>query len=1321
MASFAQQVIWTALPRPLGEKGKGQPEVSVLVSPRLTVERDDALLRQFPDWLDWPRIVQNAEFVVTFGKQELKASLISKPEGEVWRAIFAPDTVVRPRPIEDLTDKLKMSYPLAVLGAMLREKYIDITHRWPSLPPTASELASELSDFNRAPAGPDALKRLSSPKPEGAEKELGDLAPLAHLRAFLEPLQAEGKSLGGKDARKIIDGMDFHRLVAALGQHSMLLRQTGLVLDLALEGKLKPGEEPLSVEVKWPAGKEVDKRPDGKTALMTRYGKGVFEAVADSKRIKGRRLDLSDPRFEPVQVDVEGGIIKLSGVAASADSRTARIDPKQGKTAADEAPMALPTLRSAGIVLAEAGRGEALSALLQRSSKFEDLLKAKKAVPLFAEDVTRGQLVDVEVDGEWRSLCRLVTTYEFTRAKGELTDKEAEGLIQLATGEAPPGAKPDYAHIMRLTEALFHWDGWSLAAPRPGLALDQEGEPQRDAEAGGLPVAVDSQAAPRSLPALRFGKDYRLRVRLADLAHNAEPWNDKSDKAASKKITYRRFEPVQPPVPALVERAGVLDAPEDGASLLRLVIRSRDGGLDQPTTDDDVRMFFPPRASVEMAERHGELDGADGRPDPNAYQLITARDDDLPSVPSAVEAQRVYPFSDEARSEAPWLPDPASGRTRAVIAPDRPRKTPFAGFKNEAVTELTAGDDWPDQRPWTLRLQEAPSGDLLFVPAQNTDFAIDTRVDWDVNQRLMTVSLPKGETATLTLSSKFDGKGEPADLFGLAAWLKEGLSEEAYQSVRQIINNGEHWAFTPALKIELVHATQRPMVAPAPDFPLIVRSLGDTAADLSLTSPCHAESTASLSLDGRWVEAFDDGETAPGATWRTGHAWRRTLEDTASPTGDIALNGAHEFGDTLYRRIRYRLTGASRFTEFFPPNIRNNPATTRRASDDVVVHIPNTAPPPPPVVTGSTPVFEWLRDSVGSLQASWRRCGVRVFLDRPWFTTGFGEMLAATLPRDAEGKELERVGGHVTLWSNDPIWTPGANGAVAALSPGMDAFPTRARPEDAADPRWPDAFPLEERALTGGAPRFEDLPLPNDEGGVIGNVDAAGHPVSWDEATGRYYADLMLDPGRVYQPFIRLAVARLHPVSADGAHLSPAVMLDMTQVLPERLAIARKDGSSGWRIEVYGALHGEDDDAHETNHPFQNVMRVEVQRTSRNAPDELDWETVDETGVADSPAAWPMPELAPNITPYNFSGSALFPGKTGPLAQAAINFNARRGAPIFVRRIKAPGAGGGPRGSFRWRIRITETERHSADLLYSLKAEQPGANERVVFSETFEI
>jgi hypothetical protein len=105
------------------------------------------------------------------------------------------------------------------------------------------------------------------------------------------------------------------------------------------------------------------------------------------------------------------------------------------------------------------------------------------------------------------------------------------------------------------------------------------------------------------------------------------------------------------------------------------------------------------------------------------------------------------------------------------------------------------------------------------------------------------------------------------------------------------------------------------------------------------------------------------------------------------------------------------------------------------------------------------------------------------------------------------------------------------------------------------DPLWQSvaAEPLTLARFVGDARREsgQNLVLAElDQPGV--RVHAAGYEPGYDPTRQLWYANIEMEPGESYFPFVRLALARFHPISVPGAELSPVVLADFMQVVPHR-------------------------------------------------------------------------------------------------------------------------------------------------------------------------
>jgi hypothetical protein len=258
-----------------------------------------------------------------------------------------------------------------------------------------------------------------------------------------------------------------------------------------------------------------------------------------------------------------------------------------------------------------------------------------------------------------------------------------------------------------------------------------------------------------------------------------------------------------------------------------------------------------------------------------------------------------------------------------------------------------------------------------------------------------------------------------------------------------------------------------------------------------------------------------------------------------------------------------------------------NPISHRSNIERRVVRA--SARPAAPVVHSVLPTFDWERSSSGTTATSTRRAtGVRVWLERPWWSSGLGERLAV-LYRTGSSQPAETQIPFVTQWGRDPIHAAG--NVISSMNDA--AFPLRLRDSEALRP-------------------------PN---GPI--VRAVPHRVHFDRTRDLWYCDIDLALG-AYWPFVRLALARWQPnaiVAADPPgtpgdtelSLSPVVLADIVQVAPGRTATVSV--GSGFPRPVTVTLTGASfaTTAVDRAEPFVNA-HVERQLLSTNS--DVDWESL---------------------------------------------------------------------------------------------------------------
>ncbi|MEM6743167.1 MAG: hypothetical protein AAF676_05460 [Pseudomonadota bacterium] len=1241
MADKTQRVLWTVCPNGVGEDGRLR--LSVVVSPQLTlIPGVTPELSEFPDFLDWPARLAGAEFALELAGERRPLDLVSVPESPVWRAMFAPDTFVRPREFEDLRGATILSYPAGRLHDHLEGVYGEMAVRDPSERPTVTRLQQDLREIVSVDQPP---KRLREDQRSGELDELGrtDAGAYALLDLYHRPLELEEERTYTKqneqdprenarwrshrlaalpDPGDFEDEIDFHRIVSSMNQHRGLLRALGLVLDFEMESPgPQPGTPGARLVVDWPASAEsdtgvetlADRTPVTRVVLTDE----VFDAApqSGSAPFAGALLPLGGDFFRLMQVELDGSAVKLRNLARNALRMETKALEEDDKGEREIARAGAPALRSGGLALVEVGRGDRLAQAIERSGALHDQDAADQEPELFAEDLARGIHVDVldERMGAWRSLCRRDAEYEFLETGETRTEEDQEGMVRLG---AASSADDENAGVFKLPETTLRWTGWSLTAPPIGRSLDTDDDVPRDMEdvaPPGLPLETEMSVRAGSLPSMRFGRSYRMRARVVDLAHNALPPSTEdlpgqTGTDVTPSETLRRFEPIESPGVALVEGAGGVETPGPGESMTRVAIRTMDPDsvLGGPATAETARRHvFQPKVPARFCETHGVLDGSDGRLDPSTFPLLESRDGDLAKIvltapdsgiqvgnPDDDAANRSKPRHSHAPEgfALPWLPDPLA---RTVLVR-------IALFPRQGVQDLRfdlpvyrAGERWPDAAPIEFVLREG-------------DFA---GTSFDEAARRFTLLLPKAEEARVRLSHGM--AEESPDLFGLWHWLTRRVSPDEAEERRPQVVQGRHWMFTPDRELRFYHATQRPLVRPEP---LISpnRAMGRTDVRLVGRTPIHAKSTEKVEFAARWVEARDrPDQPAPEAPGAEGFSEDVNLRRGDAPTGTLSFSLRQEFGDTRYRRVVYRMDATSRYREFMPEAVREDAAQLKEEAAEVVQWVPNAASPPAPEVLYVVPTFGWSRtEAANGGRRSFRDGGgLRVYLARPWMVSGSAEMLAVVLPRP--GTSQAALDGplktKVTQWGSDPVFGPARTQSVA---PPRAAFSLR---EDdgplAAGTLAPGVLPDEENDLRPGRFLVENLTAPGLAAGQ--RVDVAAHPVRWDGERRLWYADIVVDPGVVYTPFIRLALARYQPISLNGAYLSPIVQADFAQLSPDRLVTASPRDGREVEVAVFGRAYALSGASPATSSIAPGaatpLFELQVQEPSGDAPDELDW------------------------------------------------------------------------------------------------------------------
>ena len=656
----------------------------------------------------------------------------------------------------------------------------------------------------------------------------------------------------------------------------------------------------------------------------------------------------------------------------------------------------------------------------------------------------------------------------------------------------------------------------------------------------------------------------------------------------------------------------------------------------------DERHFVPPKSSQLQCEQHGLFDDLMGSPDGirKAYGIAARESGTLydplpdsrielvtpssldgvartlavpPALPSAENpvgdrlAPGQYVIHREEAVETPYLPDPAAGGIALRAMPGSwlpgvkapmvlgPSAAVVYSPEKELVLVVGGGGEWPHTRGFRLVIAERPAT-LTPCPCAEK-FVSDGAPKWDEEHRVLTLFVAKGRIIRLRYAS-FVHK-DYLQALGLPAWSSAGGERNFVLGMAHV---GCHWMVTPYRALTLVHATQQPICEPELERLSILRMPGDQHVLLRTPVRLHGPSSGKFEIEAFWSEWVDDLEK-PGPVLvercqgqlgeiqlPENHVNSFGLEQAVAaqavdPSRTRARGNRHDFGDTKFRLIQYRIRATTRFREYLPPSLYADREKVTRTGPFAAGHRPlptapgdagapvlldpsavgehtvvrSSAPPDEPKVLYVVPTFRWIRSGPGAGGREQTRLGngLRVYLDRPWFSSGDGELLGVVLP--GEDKLFTSIAGEelpfVTQWGMDPIWD---SEKPKVLGRAAD-FPLRVAEETVI---------LQERSGTGAQPGTR--------------VQVVGHRVHWDPVRALWYCDIELDAGRSYMPFVRLALVRyqpqsitLEPAAPDqprfSAKISKVVLSEFAQVLPRRRAVVEVQGTSV-KVRLHGTV-----------------------------------------------------------------------------------------------------------------------------------------------------
>jgi hypothetical protein len=650
-----------------------------------------------------------------------------------------------------------------------------------------------------------------------------------------------------------------------------------------------------------------------------------------------------------------------------------------------------------------------------------------------------------------------------------------------------------------------------VSAGRDGQHLedvvDPTADPAHDHPVFGA-VSRSHKVPEKSLPVLRFGATYRVRVRALWLSGGIP--DDRDDAPASDPIVYLRCEPYGPPGirldPAIHPPAS---AATHGGTIETAVLLSGDNPADPVTV-----WLTPPAAGIDLVEASGALDQL-LRDDPaRAYRLLAQH---------------------ETLADAGFTPSPptisylADPELRGAVVENLPK---WAGRAHYAIPASTGraflyfGGSWP----------AFGAARLVIRPGDS---------DWESDSATHEVRLSVPPAAELDLLVAAD---PPITNTLVLQWAP--LAEAT-----------NCWAVCPRRVLHVVHAVRRPLAGPflreelprdpphplRGDLPVAQRAPDQTSYTVTCDLKAHRPSTGSIDVDATWEEV---SETDGSRESRAVLAWREIIDQGGDPEplpdDHIWFDARHELGDKKHRVITYGLTAISRFRAYFPDASTAPPADFTKPGTSLTVHLPATVAPPPPHIQRAVPAVRWSEESgSGWTRRTRRGNGVRLWLNGPWYVTGSGEVLAVIL--SAQGHDVDpEYAEKVTRLGGDRI-TLGV-------------------------PEIPVIYPHWIEGASNPATSFQNFPLDVSPAATGSTAETFWlHTVTptWDKDRGLWYADVFLiSPWDGYRSFLHLRVARLQPwglyqpASNTDLRLSDITSVPPAQLLPSRTLEVRRAGQS---------------------------------------------------------------------------------------------------------------------------------------------------------------
>jgi hypothetical protein len=794
-----------------------------------------------------------------------------------------------------------------------------------------------------------------------------------------------------------------------------------------------------------------------------------------------------------------------------------------------------------------------------------------------------------------------------------------EGWVALSVADGPQGG-PNNTYLPETLLRWANWSlvaprpGKHLSdVPSDGLESDQNNPPET-----AFPLRVAYAATPGTLPVLRYGRSYRFRARAVDLAGNSVAFSSAptafSFHWGTKPLRYGRLEPVVSP--PLIPH----DPRTVGEHLERLVIRSEFWNSPDSAAIASSRHVVPPSTTEEMAEAHGIADLPAGGPDPAKYSVLAPRAGLTYATASVLASlggkpdQLDQPYYPVDNLEVPYLPDviargallrglpgspvpvdvsfanepgtwPVSKSFRLVIkggtgAPVKPTVAngrtltvfaPKATFATVRLSCFLTGADLESMGLWEWLEEQGFATPALAAIARSGRHYMFTPyrelvIVHAVRQPLTPPQFTKphisrgyGKTFALLVDKiEVDGKSS-IKLDILSRW------QEPFDDGVNPAGSVEIAHSAPVGAIPLGTAVPPPTSVATP-APGLRHDFGDTKhrevfyeAQATTRFLEYFVQTHKVTLHGTAPAVVHAGGLATGAT---------TVKSIGTPAITFQPTVDYVEDDTTGTIARTATSAIALHNGVAHVEVSFVPPPVIRSSLEKVVapakptgyplSVPSSARPGAPDVRYILPLFAFGTAS-SSAEVKSLRLGnaVRVYLGRPWWSSGAGELLGvvvypvpAGVPATVYPPTLEPF---VTRYGRDPLRV---TNAVRVPTSKDFALATRIGTN----------ISLVEAESTGPPPVL---------------VDVVGHEVGFDTDHQLWYCDIEINTSALpptgaptpffsYWPFVRLGLVRYQPASLRGVEVSRVVQADFVQIAPNRLATLTFPSPTEVRVTVAG-------------------------------------------------------------------------------------------------------------------------------------------------------